>query len=194
MKELVVVAAHGPDFRQQCADSLAAVEHIVVDTGPDGPAPGRHPTGAYLWAYRNTDADAWLFIQDSMTAIVPDPLPWFRDQMPDTGLGAVAWGQFAMAYDTFEQQQWVEAQYPDSRPPRGIMGPIFYTTRDTLDLLDSKNLLPMEPDGRIQAQGTERAWALAFHAAGLPVVGPMWDHGAMRIGFGPFRKVWAARP
>jgi hypothetical protein len=199
MNELIVVAAHGPDFAGQCVASLPPdASRLVVDTGsgtvpnPDVVLPGGHPTAAYRWAYENTDADRFLFIQDSMTAIVDDPVKWFRDQLPEPG--AVAWGLFGMAFDTYDQQQWVQNQYPGPIPALGIMGPIFYTSRATLDLLDEAGLLPAIPADRMQAQGTERAWAFAFDRAGVPVVGPMWNHGAMQVGFGPFRKVWAGRP
>lgn len=201
MSDLIVVAAHGPDFADQCVASLPAnVEHIVIDTG-SGTVPnadvqldGGHPTAAYRWAYEHTDADGFLFLQDSCAAVEPDPLAWFRRWMPRRG-GAVAWGLFDMAFDTPGQMTWVLQQYPDVPIPKvGIMGPIFYTTRASLDILASRNLLPAIPADRMQAQGTERAWAFAFDGAGLPVIGPMWDQPAMRVAFGPLRKTWAARP
>lgn len=193
MDELIVVAKHGPDWIGQCLASLNGTPVLVVDTGPDGPAPGQHPTGAYLWAYQNVKANRYLFIQDSMTAVDPDPCPWFRQQMPLNG-GAVAWGRFPMAWDGVAQQEWVRSQYRGVEPDAGIFGPVFYTTRRSLDLLKNLKLLPKAPSNRLEAQGTERAWAFAFHAAGLPVTGPAWNSGAMRDGFGPFRKVWANRP
>lgn len=200
MTELIVVAAHGPDFAAQCVASLPPdAARLVVDTGsgsvPDADVvlPGGHPTAAYRWAYENAPADHYLFIQDCMTALVPDPRGWFRDQLPAEG-GAVAWGLFGMAFDTPGQQQWVQDQYPGPVPALGIMGPVFYTSRASLDVLDAAGLLPAIPADRMQAQGTERAWAFAYDRAGLPVVGPMWDQHAMQVGFGPFRKVWAGRP
>lgn len=203
MKELIVVAAHGPDFAQQCVESLpVTAEVLVVDTGSyvvpnaDVQLNGGHPTAAYRWAYENTDADRFLFIQDSMTAVVADPVSWFRDAFSAGGdAGAAAWGLFGLAFDTPDQQAWVEQQYPGATPPTvGIMGPIFYTSRDSLDVLSGANLLPRIPQTRLQAQGTERAWAYAFHCAGLPLLGVGWDYGQMQIGFGPFKKVWAGRP
>lgn len=200
MTDLIVIGAHGPDFATQCVASLPPdVPRLVVDTG-SGTVPNAdvrlasgHPTAAYRWAYENRPADNYLFIQDCMTAIVDDPVKWFRDQMPAGG-GAVAWGLFGMAFDTQSQLDWVTGQYPGPIPPLGIMGPIFYTSHASLAALDAAGLLPQIPADRIQAQGTERAWAFAFDRARLPVVGPMWDHGAMQIGVGPFRKVWAGRP
>lgn len=200
VQDLVVVAAHGPDFAAQCVASLPAdVARLVVDTGsgavPDADLvlPGGHPTAAYRWAYEHMPAEHYLFIQDSMTAVVDDPVKWFRDQLPAEG-GAVAWGLFGMAFDTPGQREWVHNQYPGPIPELGIMGPIFYTPRTSLDILADAGLLPAIPADRMQAQGTERAWAFAYARAGLPVVGPMWNHGAMQFGFGPFRKVWAGRP
>jgi hypothetical protein len=193
MKELVVVAYHGTQWVGQCVASITGTPVLAVDTGPLGPAPNQHPTGAYLWAYRNYPADRYLFIQDSMTAIEPDPCGWFRDQLGDAG--AVAWGKFGLAFDTVEQESWVRQQYEGwAWPGTGIVGPIMYVPRESLDLLSEKQLLPWPPTNRIQAQGTERAWGFAFHAAGLQVAGPMWDKGRMEAAWGSFRKVWAARP
>lgn len=191
MRELIVVAAHGPDFRQHCATSLAGVDHIVLDT--DEIRPNSHPTAVYRWAYENTDADRFLFVQDCMVALTPDPCAWFREQLPPDG-GAVAWGRFHLAWDAPEQRQWVEDQYPGQTVDYGIMGPIFYTTRASLDVLAQRELLPEIPNGRLQAQGTERAWAYAYAAAGLPVVGPLWNMHQMQHGFNGWRKTWAGRP
>jgi hypothetical protein len=200
--ELIIVAAHGPDHIGQCMAALTDAETVVVvDTG-SGQVPGRcvriaggYPTGAYRWAYQSMPADRYLFIQDSMTAL-ESPLPWFRDQFPAGG-GAVAWARFPQQWDSAEQRAWVEAAYPGTpEPSHGIFGPVFYTDRASLDVLAGRGLLPPVPVNRLQAQGTERAWAYAFAAAGLPVVGPDWDPVTMAAasGFGPFRKTWAARP
>jgi hypothetical protein len=203
MAELIVVACNGPTWIGQCRDSLeerapdASVVYIdtggTIAHGADVAIPGGHPTGAYLWAVQQYAAyDRFLFVQDSMTALM-DPLPWFREQFPATG-GAVAWAKFRMQWDA-DQKPWVEAQYPGVPEPEwGIFGPVFYTDRATLDLLAERNLLPPIPENRIQAQGTERSWAYAFAAAGLPVIGPEWDSDAMTRAFGPFCKFWANRP
>lgn len=198
---LIVVAAHGPDYIDACLASLGAHPRLVVDTG-SGTVPGAdvrlhggHPTGAYRWAYEHTDAAAFLFVQDSMVAVVPDPVAWFVGQAPE--LGAVAWGRFPLAWDNVEQRGRVEAQYgADDPPDTGIFGPVFWTTRAALEVLGGCGLLPPAPADRMQAQGTERAWAYAYRRAGLAVTGPMWDSDAMGTpaGFGPFRKTWAARP
>lgn len=198
MEELIVIACHGPDWIGQCRQSLHGLPLLVVDTGPewtglaDVRIDGGHPTAAYLWAYDNYRADRYLFVQDSMTAF-GDPLPWFSNQLPAEG-GAVAWGRFLMQWDTVEQRQHVEDQYPGVDADFGIFGPVFYTDRASLDLLAAKDLFPQIPRTRMEAQGTERAWAYAYAAAGLPVVGPEWSHHEMQRQFGPFRKVWAKRP
>lgn len=206
MSELIVVACHGPEWIGQCRASLA--EHppdagaapVFIDTsgtishGADVWIKGGHPTGAYLWAVEQYAAyDRFLFIQDSMTFLA-NPLPWFRDQW--TGSGAVAWQRFPMQWDTHEQRQAVEDRYPSVYPSHGIFGPVFYTDRGSLDLLRERDLLPAVPQNRMDAQGSERAWAYAFAAAGLPVVGPEWNPEALKAGdpVGPFRKVFANRP
>lgn len=193
-----MVGAHGPTFVEECVKSIDdSVEVLVIDTG-SGTVPnadvvlsGGHPTAAYRWAYENrTDVDRFAFIQDCMVALMPDPISVFRDIFP-TGGGAVAWGLFPMQWDTADQAEWVRAQYPDQNDPTlGIMGPIFYTDRLSLDRLR----LPDIPAHRLQAQGTERAWAFAYQQAGLPIVGPIWNHSQMQVSFNGWRKTWAGRP
>lgn len=199
MTELIVVACYGleTDWHRQCAASLEPylspeTPVLFVDTSAGG-----HPTGAYLRAYQNlaaygNPADRLLFIQDSMTALA-DPLPWFREQWP--GSGAVAWQRFPMQWDNDAQRRNIEDRYT-SRPSHGIFGPVFYTDRASLDALAAADLLPPVPTNRMEAQGTERAWAYAFAQAGMPVVGPEWNPDQMQRpeGFGPFRKVFARRP
>lgn len=192
MSGLVVIAAHGPDYVDRCVASLGDVEHLVVSTDPDGQAPGQYCTGAYLWAYRNTDADEFIFIQDSMTANA-DPWPWFRQRMPGP-IGAVAWGLFSLCWADPEQAEWTYSHYPDTRLGYGIFGPIFYTNRATLDLLHERNVVPPTPTSRWEEQGNERGWALAFAAAGVPLAGEVWSHaGLVAATCGPFHKVWGGR-
>lgn len=204
MNELIVIACNGPAWITQCRASLS--EHapnahtLFVDTsgttehGADVAIQGGWSTGVYLWAYEQYAAyDRFLFIQDSMTALA-DPLPWFRNQW--RGEGASCWALFPMQWDNAEQVRRVTSTYPGVAPGYGILGPIFYTDRASLDALARRQLLPARPTCRLDAQETERSWAFAFATAGMPVVGPVWDVGAMQSqqGFGPFRKTWAARP
>lgn len=193
MRELIVVACHGHDWVGQCRMSLELyaprADVLYVQTI------GRWPTGAFLdtvaESYHAKDADRFLLMQDSMTALA-DPLPWFRDQWP--GSGAVAWQRFPMQWDSNEQRRTVQRRYT-SWPTHGIFGPIFYTDRASLDALDKLGLLPEIPHDRLTANASERAWAYAFEQAGMPVVGPEWRPDLLTAGepFGPFRKVLANR-
>lgn len=204
MNELIVVACHGPDWIGQCRASLAEhapdADTLFVDTGrslahgADVAIDGGYSTGVYLWAYEQYAAyDRFLFMQDSMTTLA-DPLPWFRNQWRDNG--ASCWALFPMQWDNAEQVRRVTTAYPGVSPASGIFGPVFYTDRASLDLLARRQLLPARPTSRLDAQETERSWAFALAAAGMPVVGPDWDVGVMQseTGLGPFRKTWAARP
>lgn len=190
VNELIVIAAHGPDWVDQCNESLPDGPHRVVRYSG-----GDYSTGVYLRTYREYGAiDRFLFIQDSMTSVAGDPLPWFRDQ--HTPGSVVAWQRFPMQWDTAEQEHAVWSRYPGVSPSHGIFGPVFYCERATLDLLDAQGLLPEVPSTRLEAQGAERAWAYAFAAAGVPVVGPEWEPFKLTANepVGPFRKVFAARP
>jgi hypothetical protein len=103
---------------------------------------------------------------------------------------------FGLFYDDHDQQKWVESQYPPPYPAQGFFGPIFYATQDAMRTLDEQNLFPATPESRHQAQGTERAWCVAFHTAGVPWswLGH-WDNGLMASGEYPvFKKTFAGRP
>lgn len=202
MKELIVVACHGGDWIEQCNESLAehapSADVVFVDTGSsvahgaDVAIDGGYSTGAYLWAYQQYAAyDRFLFLQDSMTAIA-DPMPWFRDLWQ--GTGAACWALFPMQWDNPGQAAEVAAKYPLAAPRHGIFGPVFYTDRATLAVLDKAGLFPKIPENRLDAQTAERSWAYAFATAGFPVMGPEWNPTQMEQAFGPFRKTWAARP
>jgi hypothetical protein len=183
---VTVVAKHGNEYYPACRESLG---HLYLVATVER---GNYPTGAYLDAYNElTQFDNFLFIQDSMVALVPDYVAWFREQMPE--LGAVAWGKFAFGFDNSAQREQLERKYQGPVPEFGLFGPIFFTNRASLDLLKEKDLLPPVPTNKLEAQGSERAWAMAFHAAGLPLMGPTWDKLLMEQGLGPFKKTFANR-
>lgn len=199
--ELIIVPYHGYDWLNRVEDELEEycpdTTTLFMKTGPWNAGDpldtgARWPTGALLWVYRNVPGyDHFLLLQDSLS-ILSNPLPWFQDQWP--GAGAVAWQLFHMDWDNNEQRQAVENRY-SSRPAFGIFGPIFYTSRESLDLLDKLNLLPDPPTNRLESCATERAWAYAFEEAGLPVVGPVWNVQQMTTeGVGPLMKTFANRP
>lgn len=152
-------------------------------------------TGAYLWTYFNYPAKNYLFLQDSMEVLEPEYLEKFKEIMPERG--AVSWCWFGFGYDNTPQKEWSEYHYgPGNDPERGIFGPIFYTNRESLDILRDSKWLPGYPTTKAQAQGTERTWALAFHRMGLnvPSVSGEWNHPSMQVGTFPiFKKVWADR-
>ncbi len=188
-RDIVVVAAFDNTYIDSCLESLGdRYQVVVMDTSSGG-----HPSGAYVRAYREHPADNYLFIQDSMRAITDDVMAPFREKMPE--LGAVAWGHFGLFFDTQEQAEWVDSQYSCPMPEYGIFGPVFYTNRASMELLDSKGLFPKTPENKLQAQGTERAWAFAFKQADLPVESlGFWDKGRMERGeHQPFSKVWGGR-
>lgn len=206
LENLVVIASHGQDHIRDCLDSLGDKYEILVVTSPgekirsyghvravELPFQG-YTTGKYLWAYWNYPAKNFFFMQDSMQALQKDYLAPFIKQQPTRG--AVAWAKFPLMFDDPHQIQWATYCYGENLPTHGIFGPIFYTNRQSLDELRDKQLLPPTPMNKPQAQGTERLWAMAFHNAGMPVLGPHWgfDTEAMETGtWGTFTKTWVDR-
>lgn len=117
--------------------------------------------------------DSYLFLQDSLVPQVDDVVQPFRDAQVKSkarhGIWpeVVAWGVFPMFFDSDAQMHWVGRQFPQL-PPVGFFGPVFYAERHALDRLDRHHLWPQVPATKEQAQGTERSWAAAFFAAGVP--------------------------
>lgn len=204
---IVIATNNGSEHLKKCIDSLGGKYPIlVVDTGSTdrehldyvktldyGETDG-YSHGAFMWAYNNRPAQNYLFLQDSMVALVDDVVKPFQELMPEKG--AVAWAKFGWVYDGYMQREWVESQYGNTHPPQGIFGPIFYTSHRTLNSLKNRGLLPKKPTNKEEAQGSERAWAFAFHNANFPIesVCGMWDKGSMSNGTFPiFQKTFADR-
>lgn len=131
-----------------------------------------YDTGAYLWAYWNVVAKNYLFLQDSCFPRASDFVEQFQQKMPSDGWGVVGWSSFDInIWDSTQQYEATEWMYGERKlwPPKGIFGPIFMTSRLTLDHLAKCQLLPMPPVHKEQQQAMERAWAILFHRAGIPM-------------------------
>lgn len=181
---LIVVAAYDESHKANWP-GFDGGDLVVMDTSAGG-----HPTGAYIQAFRDyPEYDSYLFVQDSMKATLPDCVAPFR------GLGpVVAWCSFALFFDDETQLRWVKDQYPDApSPDEGIFGPVFYATREAM--VAAEPFFPALPSTKLEAQGTERAWAYAFKQAGVPLnalyefcIPPMEDGS-----YQPFTKAFANR-
>lgn len=183
-RTLIVVAAKDDAFSHHY-DSFGGGTIRVVSTYEGG-----HPSKAFIDAYRaHPDYTSYLFVQDSCAGIVDDVVEPFR------GRGeVVAWASFPFFYDNEEQAVWVNDQYPGQEAPqKGIFGPIFYASREAMETVEP--YFPETPPDKLMAQGTERAWAVAFKKVGIEVEA-LYDHdrGQMQEGLcPPFRKVFADR-
>lgn len=187
---LIVVAAYDNTFADNL-QTLKGGDVVVMDTSQGG-----HPSKAFIDAFRKHYYRSYLFLQDSLKGEVDDVVRPFREE----GNPVVGWGSFPMFFDDQQQADWVLRQYPGERHPRrGIFGPIFYATRKALKHLEDRGLFPDTPPNRLMAQGTERAWAFAFHRAGIPVgflSECITDGSSPRLfpADGTFTKTFAARP
>lgn len=181
---LIVVAAFDETHKNNWSTFYGG-DVAVMDTSGGG-----HPTGAYIEAYRTyTDYGSYLFVQDSMRARSRDCVQPFR------GRGhVVAWCSFPLFFDNDEQARYVASQYPGQvLPARGIFGPVFYATRRAMRRAEP--FFPAVPGTKLEAQGTERAWAFAFQAAGFPVAW-LYDFNPALMENGsypPFTKKFANR-
>ena len=189
LKELVVIATHGgADLLKESLPKFGDRPVAVVETGCATPevfeltrlfknvvylsTPYKgYDTGAYLWAYWMVNAESYLFLQDSVSPREADYFEQFAAKMPGK-LGAVGWSSFDLTvWDSGQQCEAVQFMYgaSDRWPKKGIFGPIFYTTRDSLKALDDSSLLPAYPVHKLGQQAMERAWPILFHRAGMNV-------------------------
>lgn len=192
--ETLIVSATYDDSYREWYDALPEPK-MRIST-----AEGGHPSQAFVRAFRGDHKRhrAYLFIQDSLEMTYPAPASLFEMEAhgPGKDFMVVAWARFPMFFDTREQELRVTRQYPYQLPPsHGIFGPIFWAERKAMEKLEKLNLFPLAPETKMDAQGTERAWAWAFARAGIPV-GHLheWSNEFLTSGqAAPFRKVFAGR-
>ena len=161
-------------------------------------ADGGHPSQAFVNAYRYDlkRHRAYLFLQDSLEPLIDLVHAPFEDEAEDKRTPVVAWARFPTFFDDGSQKDHVVAQYPHMLwPDYGIFGPIFYAERKVLEKLDKYNRFPKAPENKMDAQGTERAWAFAFKALGIePAFLHEWSNEHLASGDAlPFKKVFAGR-
>jgi hypothetical protein len=161
-------------------------------------AEGGHPSAAFIRAYRADKKrhQAYLFLQDSLEPTTEDVVAPFVAASQAHKAPFVAWARFPLFFDTGEQRARVEQQYPYvAQPPFGVFGPIFWVTRKEMEYLDRHHRFPKTPRDKMDAQGTERAWAYAMAAMGTRVAALHdWSNEFLASGEAtPFRKVFAGR-
>ena len=161
-------------------------------------AGGGHPSQAFINAFRDDRRRhrAYLFLQDSLEPLTDNPALPFEECAAKRRADAVGWARFPMFFDDPEQEHRVVNQYAWVKQPQyGIFGPIFWCTRKTMERLEKNFRFPLAPENKMDAQGTERAWAFAFAAVAAKVEFlHNWDNEFLTSGDAlPFRKVFAGR-
>lgn len=181
-KTLIVIAANGDSCWQQSVDAAAEfgtkadIALVFTDNRVCGEKereskatywcsiPPVFPSGAYECAFRTwkEQYSNFLFLHDS-TILKKGGLSAFRKACAKNGV--VSWMTFPMMYDTPEQEAFVKIQYLDVTASEGIFGCIFFGTTQGL----SQITWPRYPETKMEEQGNERSFALAFAQAGIPV-------------------------
>lgn len=209
---LVVIAAYGTEKLEQNWPPVSASQpQVIVRTDMPDPlelAQAKrkmvatpycgYDTGAFLFAFWNMPkVKRFLFVQDSL--IPKDETfadPFFSYEGP-----VLAWVGFPGDWwDSYAQQQAARYAMGEVTVDRCIFGPIFMATREALETLARKSLLPGIPNHKEAAQGKEREWAMAFARADIPVAYMHeFDTDKMELGlYESFSKQWTntdrARP
>ena len=187
MNTLIVVAAVDDRFE----DNVAKIASGPYETIREDTSMGGHPSAAFIRAFHKYPTyDSYLFLQDSLEPTVDDVVAPFVEADAEV----VAWARFPMFFDNDYQAQWVLSQGFTVQPLWGIFGPIFYATRAAMERAEM--WFPRTPRIRLEAQGTERAWAFTFHQAGdKPAHLHEWSNQHLSSGDAhPFKKTFALRP
>jgi hypothetical protein len=190
--DTLIVSASYDDFRPEWFEAFPEPK-VRVSTSDGG-----YQHGAYVDAFRfdRKRHHSYLFVQDSMEVTHPAPVAIFRAEAQNKGVQVVGWAGFPFFFDNLQQQSDVMRQYPYTLPPeRGMFGPVFWVERKVLEMLDKRGLIPKKPWDKNSANGTERAWAVAFKAAGIPVAYLHdWSEAWLSSGdAAPFKKHYQGR-
>lgn len=175
------------DTGSTCAESLRVLEEVGAKSWPFNLEVSRTPyqaydTGAYVHAYRNWQAESYLFMQDS---IRPKCEGWVEafEEKATYGVGCVPWLIFPMQWNCQEQIDFlIDKTGSQDWPPHGIFGPIFYATRTALETLDQRGFLDVLPSSKTEQMAMERVWPTAFALSGyaLRPVEAVFDERTLR--------------
>ena len=176
-KTLVVIATNnGKKYLEQLLPTVK-YNYVVIDTGSTEQESidyfdslscakarinGGYCVAAYEYAYRNIKAEEYFFMHDSMIVKKGDFIDDFR------GKGeVVAWMHFDLAISHgIDYIKNIPGKL-DNVPLFSIFGPIFYATRNAMETIDKKGLLPPHPTRRDEQVASETGYAISFHRAGL---------------------------
>lgn len=207
---MIVIATHNganclPMLLQRLEDFRINDEIVIVDTQSDDQAsldylktikypilvtPERtFDTGAYIWAYQNTNAEIYHFFHDSQNIKNPDFFEMVEGKLKD--FDAVVYGWFDESYDEAiahpSQRSWkefFESNVGEQRYVFGVFGPMFSCTRLALDKLNLNSVIL--PRTKIEQCGWERIWSMLFTKYGLSVDRLARFEGHDRIHLHPF--------
>jgi hypothetical protein len=162
------------DTGSTCPESISLLTEIASKPWPFKLTVGKTPykaydTGAYIHAFRNYDAHAYLFMQDSVR---PKCSGWFEafEQRATFGVGCVPWLIFPMQWNSQYQVDWlIEKCNTNDWPPYGVFGPIFYAPRLALERLDELGYLDILPTCKEEQMAMERVWPTIFNLAGFGI-------------------------
>jgi glycosyltransferase involved in cell wall biosynthesis len=130
---------------------------------------GGYDTGAYIHAYKNTNSDYYIFLQDS-TEIKHEDFFKKLEEYSDKGC-IFAFYIFADPDSVGDFTQILEKYYDAESMANyqfGIFGPMFATSREVLDLIYNNNLY-LIPTNKVEQMAMERGWAIAAYKLGILV-------------------------
>jgi len=162
------------DTGSTCRASLELLREVESRKWPFRLEVGKTPyqaydSGAYVHAFRNWDAEGYLFMQDSVKPKRDDWVSAFESKAT-YGVGCVPWLIFPMQWNSQEQVDWlISTCGVNDWPPHGVFGPIFYAPRSAMESLDAKGFLDILPSDKTQQMAMERIWPTVFTLSGFAV-------------------------
>lgn len=130
---------------------------------------GGYDTGAYIHAYRNTNSNYYIFLQDSTEIKHED----FFKKLEEYSNSDNIFAYFIFTSpDSAGDFKGILEKYYDTESLAnyqfGIFGPMFATSRKILDSIYNNNLY-LIPTNKDEQMAMERGWAIAAYKLSIPV-------------------------
>lgn len=155
------------EFVSQLPSNNSYNFNIITDVAPRA----SYDSGAYIHAYQNYVDDYYIFLQDSIAVKSPEWFNLFKEKRHENKINPLLC--FGMCWDNNEQKMWVEEKFEGNfiRPNIGVFGPIFQTSRKSLDKMNElHDLSKFMPNHKIKGQqGMERGWAYLSVNSGIEI-------------------------
>lgn len=149
-----------------------------------------YASGAYWYTYLTYTSNHYIFLHDSNTIIDLNFLEIILEKLKEYNIVSF----FDFQYDHF-LNEWSGTDFEGitdiTYPQRLIVGPMFATTKTTLDKIPHQWF--KIPQNKTEEEGCERRWALMFHLINATKINLLTDWVGMTLPNGFLHKILVGR-